>query len=163
MGILKLGKESLISMTVLTETIPIIIAKGWLPVSCLAMTSRITIQMGHMTCRVVRGQKPGTDLISWHLQAPSTPCLVLPPPPGPRQRRPGSMQINHQIITLNHQRNLYQVNGILTTPSLLSIAILFSVNPLTGDILGLPGAKSPGPPRRQSNHLKVNEYTPILI
>jgi hypothetical protein len=73
------------------------------------------------------------------------------------------MLISHQIITLNYPRNLYQVCGILTTPSLLSIDILFSVNPLTGDILGLPGAKSPEPARRQSNQLKVNEYKPILI
>ena len=50
----------------------------------------------------------GTDFTQQHLQALSTPCLVLPPPPCPGQRWPGSMQTNLQTITLSHPRNRYQ-------------------------------------------------------
>merc|ERR1712106_266179 len=39
----------------------------------------------------------------------------------------------------------------------------FSVNPLTGDVLGLPGVKSPEPPRRQSTTLPVNPLTGDII
>ena len=125
MEILKLWKESLISMPVLksTETIPIITA-GWLLVLYLVMTSHIMIQTNSLTCRVV-----SSDLTSHliqpqitDLQAPSTPCLALLLPPCPRPKRPGSMQINYQTITLNFPRNLYQVFDRVP-PSCISKAV----------------------------------------
>ena len=72
------------------------------------------------------------------------------------------MQTNNQTITLSHPRNLYQVGEILSN-LLSSTTNSFPVNPLTGDILGLPGAKSSEPLRRQSNKIKVIEKIPISI
>ena len=64
-------------------------SSGWLPAPYLEMNRRILKWTGHGKVRMVTYQKYDNVTLSPVTQAPTTPCLALPPPPCPRQRRQG--------------------------------------------------------------------------
>ena len=92
---------------------------GWLQALHLDMSSPTMQITSNGTVRMVTYQKYDNVTLSPVTQGPTTPSLVLPPPPCPRQRRQGSKLTSHLTIQLSHPRNLSLVR--ITRTFILSL------------------------------------------